>query len=243
MRIDKPTLIDYTLAQHDHSGATGGGLLSGGGGATGPTGPSGAGSTGPTGPTGPAGENGTAGSAGPAGPTGAAGADGATGPTGPTGSTGASGSAGSAGATGATGPTGPSASASAATQDEQEAAASTSVFATPGRQQYHPSAAKAWVKIAWVSGTPTATASHNISSLTDNGTGDVTVNFTTAFSSANYGVAGIGTYNSGSYGSTAAFIHEASAPTASSIRCRWANTSSGSGADVNHAGLILFGDQ
>jgi hypothetical protein len=47
---------------------------------------------------------------------------------------------------------------------------------------------------AWVhfdgTGTPAIRASGNVSSITDNGTGDYTVNFTTAMPDANYAVAG-----------------------------------------------------
>lgn len=73
----------------------------------------------------------------------------------------------------------------AATQAEQETASSTAVFVSPGRQQFHPSAAKAWVRYNTVT-TTTITSSYNVSSLTDNGTGDTTVNFTTAFSGTDY---------------------------------------------------------
>ena len=40
--------------------------------------------------------------------------------------------------------------------------------------------ARAWVSLDGVSGTPNINASGNISSITDNGTGDYTLNFTTA---------------------------------------------------------------
>ena len=40
--------------------------------------------------------------------------------------------------------------------------------------------ARAWVSLDGVSGTPNIDASGNISSITDNGTGDYTLNFTTA---------------------------------------------------------------
>ena len=51
--------------------------------------------------------------------------------------------------------------------------------------------AKAWVNF---NGTGTAAIrdSFNVSSLTDNGTGDYTLNFTTAMADANYAVAGSG---------------------------------------------------
>jgi hypothetical protein len=45
--------------------------------------------------------------------------------------------------------------------------------------------AKAWVNFNGI-GTVAIRASYNVSSITDNGTGDYTVNFTTAFADANY---------------------------------------------------------
>jgi hypothetical protein len=45
--------------------------------------------------------------------------------------------------------------------------------------------AKAWVNFNG-QGTPAITASFNVSSITDNGTGDYTLNFTTAFSDTKY---------------------------------------------------------
>ena len=51
--------------------------------------------------------------------------------------------------------------------------------------------ARAWVNFNG-SGTVAIRASGNVSSITDNGTGDYTVNFTTAMSDANYGVSGAG---------------------------------------------------
>ena len=56
--------------------------------------------------------------------------------------------------------------------------------------------AKAWVNFAGASGT--INTSFNVSSITVNGTGDYTVNITTALSNANYSVVGSGIYdNSG----------------------------------------------
>jgi hypothetical protein len=58
--------------------------------------------------------------------------------------------------------------------------------------------AKAWVNFDGT-GTVAIRASFNVSSITDNGTGNYTVNFTTAFADANY--AACGTANgSGNYG-------------------------------------------
>jgi len=50
--------------------------------------------------------------------------------------------------------------------------------------------AKAWVNFNGT-GTVAIRASFNVTSITDNGTGDYTVNFTTALADANYVVAGL----------------------------------------------------
>lgn len=73
----------------------------------------------------------------------------------------------------------------AASQSDQETGTSTTVYVSPGRQQYHQSAAKFWSKFDGT-GTPSSITSYNLSSITDNGVGDYTLNFTVSFSSANY---------------------------------------------------------
>ena len=73
-----------------------------------------------------------------------------------------------------------------ATQAQQETGTSTTVLVTPGRQQFHQSAAKVFGFVTTSGGVPTVQRSYGLSSLTDNGVGDFTVNFSTAFSDANY---------------------------------------------------------
>ena len=55
--------------------------------------------------------------------------------------------------------------------------------------------AKAWVKFNGT-GTVAISESFNVSSITDNGTGDYTVNFTTAMPDSNYAACAIGWTNS-----------------------------------------------
>jgi hypothetical protein len=74
----------------------------------------------------------------------------------------------------------------AASQAEQEAGSSTLVATTPGRQQYHPSAVKAWVFYDQV--TPAVGGSYNVTSVTDDAAGIFTVNWATDFSDTNYAV-------------------------------------------------------
>lgn len=56
-------------------------------------------------------------------------------------------------------------------------------------------AARAWVNFNGT-GTVAIRASGNVSSITDNGTGDYTVNFTSALTDANYAAAGMTNYGS-----------------------------------------------
>lgn len=70
-----------------------------------------------------------------------------------------------------------------ATQSDQETATSTTTAVSPGRQHFHPSAAKCWLNC---DNAGTINASYNITSITDTGTGVVTVTIATDFSSANY---------------------------------------------------------
>jgi hypothetical protein len=85
-----------------------------------------------------------------------------------------------------------------ATQANQETGTSTTTVVSPGRQQYHPSASKFWC-IADVSGN--ITASYNMTSVTDTGTGSITFNINVDFSSANWSPLYSPLYNSftGSY--------------------------------------------
>ena len=75
-----------------------------------------------------------------------------------------------------------------ATQAQQETGTATTVLVTPGRQQSHKSAAKAWVFFT-LSGTTvsfTAADAYNVTSVTRNSVGVYTIVFTTAFSNTNY---------------------------------------------------------
>jgi hypothetical protein len=86
------------------------------------------------------------------------------------------------------------------------------------------SVANAYGCRAWVnfngSGTPAIRGSGNVSSITDNGTGDYTINFTTAMPDANYSVSGIG--QTASAGTTANIIALPNGvnPATSSVRIR-----------------------
>lgn len=80
----------------------------------------------------------------------------------------------------------------AATQAQMEAAADNTVSVTPGRAHFHPGAAKVWVDLVLSTGTPTAAASYNLTSVGDGGVGESDLTFNTDFSSANYACVGMG---------------------------------------------------
>jgi hypothetical protein len=129
----------------------------------------------------------------------------------------------------------------AATQSEVESASSTSVYVSPGRAQYHPGMAKAWMHFNGKN-TPTATVSHNMGTITDNGAGDYTIAITTDFSSAFYAVAGWCGDTDGSGGVVTVTTTASTPLAAGSIRIGTRNFS-GTLSDFDNVSIILFGDQ
>jgi hypothetical protein len=84
---------------------------------------------------------------------------------------------------------------------------------------------RAWVNFNG-SGVVAIRASFNVTSITDNGTGDYTVNFTTAMSDANYAITGSANVSTASY-NIVLTPNRTTAPTSSACRVV---TSSGAGA-------------
>jgi hypothetical protein len=83
----------------------------------------------------------------------------------------------------------PAAVTAAATQAEQETGTSTTVYVSPGRQHFHPSAAKAWVVFTVSGTTVTVQSSYNVTGVARNSIGNYTVTWDTDFASANYAFA------------------------------------------------------
>lgn len=77
-----------------------------------------------------------------------------------------------------------------AVQAEMEAATDAERAVTPARQHFHPGNAKAWVNFNGT-GTVAIRSDYGVASISDLGTGQYRVNFDTAFSNADYAVAGI----------------------------------------------------
>lgn len=127
----------------------------------------------------------------------------------------------------------------AATQSDQETATSTATYVSPGRQQYHPSAAKAWAR--W-NDSGTIARGYNVTSITDNGTGDFTLNFTTAFSDANYTAVGMAKENTNSI---VMVLDPSVAPTTTALRVSTNRSDNAAPTNID-AGIyycVAFGDQ
>jgi hypothetical protein len=102
--------------------------------------------------------------------------------------------------------------------------------------------AAAWVNFNGT-GTVAIRASNNVSSITDNGTGDYTVNFTTALVDANYSsVVGTGfgsTWQAGiALNNTASFVE--AAPTTSSFRFACVSFNVASSQDPKYCNVAVF---
>lgn len=94
-------------------------------------------------------------------------------------------------------------------------------------------AVKAWVNFNGT-GTVAIRASYNVTSITDNGTGDYTVNFTTAMPDANYASAVTGTFaNAGLY------VEGTTAPTTTALRVKSYNAA-GTPTDVLYSNVAIF---
>lgn len=98
---------------------------------------------------------------------------------------------------------------------------------------------KAWVGFSTPAGVPTIQNSFNVSSITDNGVGDFTINFTTPFTTIYYASSGW------AYLATLNLVvksHDVTASTTSARRMVVFNNVNVA-ADPTEAGMIFCGDQ
>lgn len=102
--------------------------------------------------------------------------------------------------------------------------------------------AKAWVNFNGT-GTVAIRASYNVSSITDNGTGDYTVNFTTAMADANYSMTASCSYRGANAYNSAHIFTNASgtivAPTTTAARLQLSSVTLGS-ADSEYVTVAIF---
>lgn len=107
---------------------------------------------------------------------------------------------------------------------------------TGGNPKYY--AARAWVNFDGT-GTVSIRAAVNVSSITDNGTGNYTVNFTTAMTDNRYAVSGVVTGTDDPAGVVIMFIADPADVLTSSVRVR-TSSENGNAFDTDNASLIVF---
>lgn len=123
----------------------------------------------------------------------------------------------------------------------QQAATSNTNYVTPLHQQDHDSAAKAWCLFSGTAtGTNAPTVGYNVTSVTRNGAGDYTVNFTTSFATANY-VCVANSVNSAN--NTFMEINGATPPTVSAIHLFAINSFAGAVVDPVSVMVVCYGQQ
>lgn len=128
-----------------------------------------------------------------------------------------------------------------ATNAETTTGTDTGRVAPISAMRYHAGSAKFWVNFNGT-GTVATRVSNNVTSITDNGTGDYTINFTTAFSSANYVCAGMVSDSvGGSFDQAGISIKKTVAPTASALRVVTFITSNGTLSDWGIIDVVGFG--
>lgn len=101
----------------------------------------------------------------------------------------------------------------------------------------HPLMAKAWGYVTYSAGVPTLVASHGVSGITDTGTGELTVTWTTAFSSATYGLLPCLADNSGT-----GIARQKSLSTGSAV-IEVRSSTTGANSDPGAISFAAFGDQ
>lgn len=126
-----------------------------------------------------------------------------------------------------------------ATQAEQETGSQTDAAVTPGRQQFHQSAAKGWVNYDQVA--PAIIGSYNVSSVTDSSAGDFTVNWSTDFSDALYCVVASAGIDNASPRMNITEVHSSRAAGTSRFVVESIDTLTKT--DTNGNSVAAFGDQ
>jgi len=100
-------------------------------------------------------------------------------------------------------------------------------------------ACRAWVNFNGT-GTVAIRSQHNVTSITDNGTGDYTVNFTTAMPDVNYVVAGTVSYWDTPNGRGSTWLEVAARSTMLTTSVRVLATSAGGIFDLTYNGVAIF---
>lgn len=128
-----------------------------------------------------------------------------------------------------------------ASQANMEAASDNTVMVTPLAVNWHPGVAKAWILFNGT-GTAAITSSYNITSITDNGTGDYTITIATDFSGSNYCATHMVEGRGAGEDGVICTIDYDNAPTATALRIR-TKTEGNVDVDIAKICVAMFGDQ
>ena len=130
-----------------------------------------------------------------------------------------------------------------AAQAAMETGTSTTAVPSVSTLKYHDGVAKASVAFTYSAGAPAINDSYNVTSLSDTGTGIITVNFTTAFGSINYMPSGMVKRTSGT-GNSALWpsIYHSTAPLTTAMAMALC-ANDGTLADCELGGVKFHGDQ
>lgn len=129
-----------------------------------------------------------------------------------------------------------------AAQSDMETATDVTLMVTPGRTKFHPGVLKVSCRLTVSGGTPTIGVSYNTSSVTDNGVGDFTINFTTSFSAGTeYSTVGMASYNTPN--GRILQRDSGTAQGSGSVRIVCLNRSDGSLVDGTEMAIVCAGDQ
>lgn len=113
---------------------------------------------------------------------------------------------------------------------------STAGTQTVTQDRLYRGAATAWVNFNGT-GTVAIRDSYNVSSITDNGVGDYTVNFQTALANVNYSCVATGNFSSGV--AWVATPYAGTTPATTNIRIRTIDV--GGAADLSYVNVTIFG--
>jgi hypothetical protein len=125
-----------------------------------------------------------------------------------------------------------------ATKSDQQTGTATAKTVNPAHQQDHDSAAKVWV--TFTGSTGAILSSYNVGSMSRTGLGEFTINFTTAFASANY-VCQITSETGGT--APLSFVYTGVAKTASLVHIAFENGTGAAFADPTIGHVVCYGRQ
>jgi hypothetical protein len=130
----------------------------------------------------------------------------------------------------------------AAVQSDMETGTSTTATVVPAVVKFAPGVAKAWVQFTVSGGVVTVQGQENVGSITRNGAGDFTINFTTAFSAATYAVSIMASVDTSGGSVLFGLFSSTTNPATGSCRVATVNVS-GTVMDPKRCSLTFFGDQ